>query len=159
MQMNEGTKQCPRCHLVKPIDDFISKKGNMKSQCKSCRSEVSKITNFEWKRLHKKPSKLPASQRYFEKVWVDMEQLTRVCSKCKQEKTIDHFGRCKTSYQSWCKQCTNEANKARNKKRYHEDAEYRRKLLDNKAKQIQEERKRAVEARSRQLRRQAGLED
>jgi hypothetical protein len=88
-----------------------------------------------------------------------MEQITRVCSKCKQEKPIECFGRCKTSYQSWCKQCTNEANKVRNRQRYHEDPAYRRKLLDNKAKQIQEERKRAVEAKSRQLRRQAGLED
>jgi hypothetical protein len=88
-----------------------------------------------------------------------LQQELKLCTKCKEEKPVDQFGKRVGGYQSWCKKCTNEATRARNKARYHEDADYRRKVLDNKAEQIQEERKRAVEARSRQLRRQAGLED
>lgn len=88
-----------------------------------------------------------------------MQQALRLCTKCKEEKPVDQFGKKPGGYQSWCKKCTNEASKVRNKTRYHEDPEYRRTLLDKKARLIQEERARAVAAKSRQLRRQAGLED
>lgn len=88
-----------------------------------------------------------------------MQQELKLCTKCKEEKPVDQFGKRVGGYQSWCKKCTNEAAKTRNKSRYQQDPEYRRKLLDKKAEQIQEERARAAAARARQLRRQAGLED
>lgn len=74
---------------------------------------------------------------------------TKKCTKCGREKSVDQFGKRTGGYQSWCKACTNEAVKSRNKEHYHEDHEYRHEILDNKAKMSQEKRAQAAFAKAR----------
>ena len=52
-----------------------------------------------------------------------MEQQTKTCGKCKEEKLIESFSFNKTTgyYNSYCKPCVNEYQKERNKKKKAEE--------------------------------------
>lgn len=62
--------------------------------------------------------------------------LLKTCTKCKTEQLVDNFGKSRGYLQSWCKTCTNEAVRKRNKERYQEEraavviAQAKRKLLE-----------------------------
>ena len=76
--------------------------------------------------------------------------VAKLCTKCKELKRIEEFSRNKGGYQSWCRTCTNAASRARNQARYATDMVYRRKVLDDKAATILEQRRRAAAARVQQ---------
>jgi hypothetical protein len=59
----------------------------------------------------------------------------KICNKCGIEKPLAEYYK---SNHGKCKKCYNEANKARNKKRYHNDEQYRKQKLEYTKKYINE---------------------
>ena len=60
--------------------------------------------------------------------------MTKVCSKCSQSKSMDDFYNNKANSdgkQGYCKECMNQANRARRKERYANDAAYRQRQRDH----------------------------
>lgn len=79
-----------------------------------------------------------------------MSELTaRICTHCGEEKPIDQFSKRPGGYQSWCKACTCQAAKDRQKTKYYTDPDYRRTILEKKAQMTVDQRVAALRARSR----------
>lgn len=93
----DGMKECSKCGEVKPIEEFWikdSKTNRRDSVCKKCRNEVRNKNNRllgikERKRVINKPG-------------------FRTCNKCKTEKPLLEFHKCRTNpggFQYVCKEC------------------------------------------------------
>jgi len=76
-------------------------------------------------------------------VTVDLTDLKK-CTHCGRFLPKTEYSKNKNGLQSWCKKCTNEATKMRNKQRYHDDPAYRDKVLRAKNAKYYEERARAI---------------
>ena len=92
--MNVYKKECGHCKIIKSVDDFYknkSQKDGYHFNCKECVLLYKKIR----------------SKRKFS----PNENIThKICSQCKNDKSIENFGKnksIKTGYTSECKQCRN----------------------------------------------------
>lgn len=107
---NVTYKVCRECLEVKPASEFYKRKENKDGLFHSCKACMDKRTN---RNNHKKQA-----ERRREKLIA--EGATKVCSRCGEEKTVDHFVKnvkSKDGVADICKECRAEAAKATRQKK------------------------------------------
>ena len=108
---NECEDECTKCLQTKTIP-----KG--KKWCRECKNDYEKIRKLKFSETKKKEEK-QKNQEYYNKVKENVKEIvvdnteTKVCSKCKEEKTLDKYfiAKCKGTIRAACKECTSNKRK------------------------------------------------
>jgi hypothetical protein len=90
------TKECTICHNIKPIGDFYKDGDGIRSDCKSCSSDIRKA---RWRKNNNTP---------LLKLWSEVEHGIRTCTKCGETKPLSEFVKQpsrKTGTSSHCREC------------------------------------------------------
>ena len=113
---NEREDECRKCFQLKTIP-----KG--KTWCKECKNDYEKLRKTKFNDAKKEEEKLKR-QEYYIKIKKNVKEVivdntkSKVCSKCKEDKTLDNFfvAKCKGTLRSACKECL-----SKDRKKYYQN--------------------------------------
>ena len=113
---NEREDECRKCFKLKTIP-----KG--KTWCKECKNDYEKLRKTKFNDAKKEEEKLKR-QEYYIKIKKNVKEVivdntkSKVCSKCKEDKTLDNFfvAKCKGTLRSACKECL-----SKDRKKYYQN--------------------------------------
>jgi hypothetical protein len=135
MESENNTKYCSSCKIEKPLTRFGKHRRNkdgLRSQCKECERKynIQKYQNnkeyYKEKNRHRYLDNKEYHVWYRQKNWEynqkhnyrpDSSLKSKICSKCKKEKSVSEFykqGSSKSGYTAHCKQCKDEHTKQLN---------------------------------------------